>query len=352
MEKIQILKKWGMPKFTSMRMPIDESFRPSATIFGGDVDHLTEKVRQEFYEQNDIKKSENLVINEMKPYTKRNKIIPLSLIPSEWNSKNQNDIDWYNSDDSRYVCFTRWDGKKVLIPAAISISLPFKKGLSWITYSGYAHDNKFEIAVEKGIMELIERDDFASWWHKGNGLFDVNMTQLELIKRMIKEVKISPNVKKVDLFEIPNEWGVITILCVIYSNEYPKISLGLGASFNLEYSCKHAILEAVGSYRGHMWEALNGEANVNMLRFEEIYKHILETRTNSRLNNNIQKYSIEKLMKKTQTYFSTINNKNGYTIKAYSTLLQPETMLKTTPFVSRLILRTDKPLKLGTAPFW
>lgn len=126
---------------------------------------------------------------------------------------------------------------------------------------------------------------------------------------MIREIKISQNVNKVDLFEIPNEWGVITILCVIYSNEYSQISLGLGASFNLNHSCRHAILEAVGTYRGHMWEVLNGEVGLDMLSFGDVYERILETKLNSGLDNNIPKCSIEELMKKTQTYFSRLTIK-------------------------------------------
>lgn len=57
-------------------------------------------------------------------------------------------------------------------------------------------------------------------------------------------------------------------------------------------------------------------------------------------------------MKKTQTYIACINSKNGYTVKAFSTLLQPETLVDTTPFTSRLLLRTMNPLKKGTIPFW
>ncbi len=79
--------------------------------------------------------------------------------------------------------------KSIFFPAAISIVMPKEKGLSWVTYSGYSHDKKLEKAYLKAIYELIERDDFAAWWHKSLNIYLVDDWDSPLISEMMAYIQ-------------------------------------------------------------------------------------------------------------------------------------------------------------------
>lgn len=80
--------------------------------------------------------------------------------------------------------------------------------------------------------------------------------------------------------------------------------------------------------------------------------HVKETKSNTIYPDCTLNMQLKELMKRTETYLTIINSKDGYTVKAFSTKLQPETLVNSTPLTSRLLLRTNKPLIRGCMPFW
>ena len=133
---------------------------------------------------------------------------------------------------------------------------------------------------------------------------------------------------------------------------FPQISIGLGTNSIKESAIIHAIDECVGSYKGLLFESFHGRINYSELNSRAVAKHIIKTKVSTTFSNSISNLNLEELMKNTETFFAIINSQCGYTVKAFSTKLQPETLVDTTPLTSRLLLRTNRPLIKGCMPFW
>lgn len=247
------------------------------------------------------------------------------------------------------------EGDNIFVPAAISVILPKGEGLNWVTDSGYAHDAVLSVAKEKAINELIERDDFSAWWHKNLKVNQVSIDKKCKSSTMRNAIENSPHVTKDLLFEIPNEWSISTFMNVICLDEYPFVAIGLGTRGNIELAAEHAILESVTTLRGIIWEALRNKNEIYLSRYNEILNKLKVTKSKQsiRLNqiaeqNNASKHTIESA----KILTTTISAENGYTVKAFSMMLQPEILVDSTPFVLRLLLRTQNTVTRGVSPFF
>lgn len=343
---------YGLPNFLTVRDVINGSFRPVATKYIGENKNVSEDAHSEYLEVQDADLSCKHVVTLMNRNTSYYVHRPIDMHPCWWNlNKVSSDVDWYNSDDNRYVKFVDWNNEVHFFPAAISIVMPKEKGLSWVTYSGYSHDKKLEKAYLKAIYELIERDDFAAWWHKSLNIYLVDDWYSPLISEMMAYIQEGKK-RRCQLFQIPNEWGLYTIMCIIESSIFPQISIGLGTNSIKESAIIHAIDECVGSYKGLLFESFHGRINYSELNSRAVAKHIIKTKVSTTFSNSISNLNLEELMKNTETFFAIINSQCGHTVKAFSTKLQPETLVDTTPLTSRLLLRTNRPLIKGCMPFW
>lgn len=343
---------YGLPNFLTVREIINGSFRPVATRYVSEKKSVFQDVHSEYLEIKDADLSYKHVVNLMNRNTSHYIHQPMEMHPCWWNlKKNSVDVNWYNSDDRRYIKFFDWDNKTHFFPAAISIVMPPEKGLSWVTYSGYSHDKNLKRAYLKSIYELIERDDFAAWWHKSLRISSLDNIRTPIIREMIAYIQ-KDDKRRCHLFRIPNEWGLYTIMCIIESSIFPQISIGLGTNSIIQNAIIHAIDECVGSYKGLLFGAFHGQINYSELNSINVMKHIEKTKTNIASSNSVSALNLKELMKRTGTYLTIINSQHGYTVKAFSTKLQPETLIDSTPLTSRLLLRTNKPLIKGSVPFW
>ncbi|MCI1523728.1 MAG: hypothetical protein LKH52_01130, partial [Lactobacillus crispatus] len=104
--------------------------------------------------------------------------------------------------------------------------------------------------------------------------------------------------------------------------------------------------------RSLLFDAFHGQINYSELNSSKVIDHIKKTKANTIYSDCTLNMQLKELMKRTETYLTIINSKDGYTVKAFSTKLQPETLVNSTPLTSRLLLRTNKPLIRGCMPFW
>lgn len=351
MTRFETIPSFGFPNFLTRRRNINGNFRPCATTFQ-DSDILNRKVQNEWQEIHDANNSEKKIITWHSQYTSPYIFRPYRLVPDFWNTKTKSDCQWYFSKDERYIDFRNWEDTQFLIPAAISVVLPIGEGLSWVTYSGYAHDANLKRAKQKALFELIERDDFAAWWHKNLRISPVDVGNSPLCTEMITSIHQNKYVITCNVYSIPNEWYLSTMMTVIELSEYPYIVFGLGTSESEESATTHSILEAVNSIKGLSWSAMHGDIDYPN-QAEKISLKLAQTVNGPQIGLKPVRMSINfyQLQKNTQTYFSKISEKNGFTVKAFSTLLQPEVLTDTTPFSNRLIFRTEHPLIREISPF-
>jgi hypothetical protein len=246
---------YGFPDFITIRDIVNGSFRPVATKYIGENRNVFEEAHSEYLEVQDADQSYKHIITMMNRNTSYFVHRPIDLHPCWWNLKKiPLDVNWYSSDDNRYIKFIDWNGRAHFFPAAISVVMPPEKGLSWVTYSGYSHDERLEDAYLKAVYELIERDDFAAWWHKSLTIYPVDYVEAPLISKML--TSINKNERQCYLYRIPNEWGLYTIMCIIKSPDFPQISIGLGTNYKIQNAIIHAMDECVGTYKGLLFETV------------------------------------------------------------------------------------------------
>jgi len=351
MFECEIIDDFGFPEFITKRHNINGNFRPCATSFYKN-NFSDYKVKSEWQEIKDADNSYKNIINWKSEFTTPFIFRPYRMRPSLWNRKEKRDFDWYFSSDDRYLSFIGWDNNEYLIPAAISVVLPFNEGLSWVTYSGYAHDENFQLAKKKSLLELIERDDFMAWWHKNLSIDLIDTNNSRNCSELINSIHNNPSVYDCQLYSIPNEWNVFTMMTVIRLNVYPYTVFGLGSSESAEFSAQHSILEAVNSVKGLDWSATHGDLDY-CDRSAKVLKKLKETVTPNKrqILNTKHDMNFYQLQKRTKTYFTKISSHDGYTVKGFSMLLQPEILIDTAPFMDRLIMRTEHPLIREISPF-
>lgn len=115
---------------------------------------------------------------------------------------------------------------------------PISSGLSFYT--------NLDIAILKGILEVIERDAIMKWWHSDFPFIntvDVNTTYSFGIServRRIREVNLD-----FYLFNISEFDEVPVILSLIHSNEYPYACFGASCNLNIERAISKSLDEAI-----------------------------------------------------------------------------------------------------------
>ena len=99
---------YGLPNFLTVRDVINGSFRPVATKYIGENKNVSEDAHSEYLEVQDADLSCKHVVTLMNRNTSR----PIDMHPCWWNlNKVSSDVDWYNSDDNRYVKFVDWNNE-------------------------------------------------------------------------------------------------------------------------------------------------------------------------------------------------------------------------------------------------
>lgn len=326
MNDIIKVPNFNIQGFSTYKKRSSLSFRPSSTS-------LFDKAAQEGTT------AEILEEKDMLNYTPPSYTDYDASIPIVYNRPVENlaDTDWYQQKEHNLVQMFNTENKQnsVYVPSDL-ITFPTnydvknRLTLHWGSSEGYAHDNDKFISIEKGKSELIEHHSMMFWWFGKSSILELNNIRITEYNTLLSQ----KYVKAVKIYEIleGKAFGYHTIMVVLETYDYPKISVGFGANKDIKSAINHAILESVHSYQGDNWYALttnpDSHTNFNHKFYQLVY------------NSRVDKY--EKINRKhVDFYYSIINNDSGYTTKVYSPNLQTSIVNKYVPFYYPELLNED-----------
>ena len=305
---------------------------------------------------NEEKTEQNEMINclrYIKPVQVNNLYSP-KIIPAEITQ----DTQWYESDQQPKTNFFKvknYNGQldftqQILLPIDISlyineIDLSNTKKIHWATSGGFANSKLKDVAIAKGISELVENHFKMYWWFNKTKIYLINNKILKNNNAFFK-LNTQSIVCKASLYllEIPEKVGSYVAMCVLETKEYPYLSLGFGTNNIFDRAITHAIYEAIHYYRGTNWYRLIGEdekqyitknEDILCLIGETLNKHLFEKEEFPKIPSNIitDRFS----------FFAKVihSSKMGITTKVFSTELQPIVNSKYVPFFYQDLKTTD-----------
>lgn len=350
---------FGIKKFKTVKNFTSMEFRPSATSL--ELDKAIIAMRKERSEQEDMINSKNHV----NIVCQSDKLIAPKIKPAEAIS----DTMWFQgSQNPRTTFFAVKDysgnidyQNKILLPIDISLysetfDLYDKKSLHWATSGGFANDTSQNIAIAKGMSELIENHLKMYWWFNATPLYLINVDEKNILLNVLNNQLL---VQKTRLFllDLPSKVGSYVAMCVLETKSFPYVSIGFGAHHNLNASVNHAICESVHYYRGANWYKLMGESEkIYTSKNKEILSLINKT-ANSKLNSflDFDEINIDSITRKFSFFAKTIySNAIGTTTKVFSTDLQPLVNSVYVPFFDNKLVRNkniNKRQKYKGVPF-
>ncbi len=322
----------GVSGFYTYHLIEGKNFRPCATrIRKSDAVQATEIEAKEIeYIYN--KNFPNVFFGGM---SLGNFILPIHLHPFIWQTRTLQDVKWYNRKNVEYIPFYNYkNGRLKYIPKELSVFYEKREGegLTFSPQEGYSYDKSLEQAKIKAAMELIEKDVITLWWHREMPsrtiIIDDDIADSDIL--YIKEQLSNQNIG-LTLLEIENDLGVYVIVCVLNQNDYPSITYGSSAHFNIKEAVKYAIFEAISCIVGLRYE---------FIHFKQIYKHFvfpIFTATNSlvKLSSYKEILSLERAITQYDIYYSFVKSEEGYLVKAYCYELQQTLYTETVPLTKR-----------------
>lgn len=322
----------GVSGFYTYHLMGEKMFRPCATrIRKTDAIQATEIEAKEI-ELISNKKFPNVLFGGI---SLSNFILPIHLHPFIWQKRTLQDVNWYNRKNVEYIPFYNYKNESLkYIPKELSIYYEKHKGegLTFSPQEGYSFDKSLEQAKIKAAMELIEKDVITLWWYRETPsrtiIIDdaIDDTDFLYIKEQLSKQNIS-----LTLLEIENDLGVYVIVCILRQDEYPSITYGSAAHFNIQEAVKHAIFEAISCIAGLRYEFIHFKHTCTHF----VFPTFIATNSLVKLSDYRKILSLEQAITQYDIYYSYIVTEDGYLVKAYCYELQPTLYSETVPLTKR-----------------
>lgn len=216
------------------------------------------------------------------------------------------------------------------------IDLSNIKQIHWSTSGGFANSKIKDVAIAKGISELVENHFKMYWWFNKTKIYLINNKILKNNDAFFK-LNTQSIVCNVNLYllEVPEKVGSYVTMCVLETREYPYLSLGFGTNNIFDKAITHAIYEAIHYYRGANWYRLIGEDEKQYIVKNNDVLYLIKDTLTKQL---FEKEEFPKISSKIITdrfeFFAKIihSSELGITTKVFSTGLQPIINSKYVPF--------------------
>lgn len=328
---LENVSEFGIAGFYTYHFTEGSSFRPCATRINKDDAIRATKIEFDEMELISTRSFPSVLFNGI---SLGNFKLPIHLHPFMWQKRTLQDVKWYNHKNVEYIPFYNYkNGFLKYIPKELSVYYEKQEGVG-LTFSpqeGYSYDQDIERAKLKAAMELIEKDVVTLWWHRETSsktllIDDIAENDCVYIKNQLLRENI-----ELTILNIENDLGVYVVVCILKQNDYPSITYGSAAHFNINDAVKHAIFEAISCIAGLRYE---------FIHFKQIYTTFVYP--NFIMNNpitNLSDYeeilSLETVINKYDLFYSYVNTKKGYLVKAYCYELQSTLYCETVPLTKR-----------------
>lgn len=158
--------------------------------------------------------------------------------------------DYVFTDKSHFLweeVFDKKNQEKVLVPAQLlyNIYLPEKneKTIRTTISTGAACGPDYSFALLKGLIEIIERDNFTLYYLTRCPPPIINITQNKELSIKVGEISGMLH-SRILILDFSYDFSVYVICVFIISLDGTLCSIGLGSDFNLIDAIEHALLEA------------------------------------------------------------------------------------------------------------
>jgi len=320
------------------------SFRPAATA--EKIKDAISGLKNEYIEENDM-------LNPTCDYddTGKKKILFLPVEKSK-------DSLWYINQRKKLFSLMYkiksyngnfYEKAMVLVPSDLiyfkkEINLGKKEEIHWSTSGGVAHDKLLSKAIAKGISEVIENDQKMRWWFGRKKLLKLKNILLHQ-KIMKSNIVKDSSTYLVDGF---NKTGAFVCISIVKTLDFPNVSIGCSADYNLKRAAQHSVMEALNYYRGTNWYALkDSKVKYHYLKKNKDITELLDNSTilQEDINYIPNLLNKEQIMDNNDFYFKILSNDNGYTVKVFNVEAQPLISTKYVPFIDEK-LYTHKNIEL------
>lgn len=324
--------EFGITTFKTIKDINSMNFRPSVTSLN--ISDSILGMEKEKKEQEDMLKSYQLVKN------KNDKNHLYKVIPAE----KMHDTNWYYGSQIPGVEFYKVRNYKgdlnkkdsIILPKDIVLfkdqfNLENKSELHWATSGGFATDYSVDVAVSKGLSELVENHFKMFWWFNESPIY-----KLETKNKALNILKNQNIVKSVNVYllGLPEKIGSFVLMSILETKQYPFVSVGFAAHKVLKSAITHSLYEAVHYYRGVNWYKMMGDNEDYIKKNNEILTLIKKTMSDVFLESNISKKLCSSLITKNYQFFSKILSFGSkmVTVKTFSPDLQPLVNSEYVPF--------------------
>lgn len=250
---------------------------------------------------------------------------------------------WYNKIHCQYVPFFHYLTNELkYLPKDLTVcsNRHSSKGLTFSPQEGYSYDTNLELAKIKSAMELIEKDVVTLWWHRETEskriiLDDEINSDISALKKYLSDQNI-----KITILDLENDFDVYVIVCILeQDHDYPAITYGSAAHFDINVAVKHAIFEAVSCIAGLRYDFIH----FNLINNDIKYPNFIENSPTLNLSSYRDIRSLDNAFKKYDMYYTYVSTQEeGYLVKAYSFELQATLYCDTVPLTKRFFKASDK----------
>ncbi len=271
--------------------------------------------------------------------------LPIHLHPFMWQKRTIQDVNWYNEKNVEYIPFYNYkDGSLKYIPKELSVYYEKAKGigLSFSPQEGYSYDRDIVLAKVKVVMELIEKDIVTLWWHRETSsriivIDDDTDENIKIIRNQLLNQGID-----ITLLDIENDLGVYVVVCILKQDDFPSITYGSAAHFEIKGAVKHAIFEAISCIVGLRYEFIH----LKKIRTSFTYPDFISDNPLTNLSDYKEILNLKTAINKYDIYYSYISADEGYLVKAYCYELQPTLYSATVPLTKRFFRVNKKEVRI------
>lgn len=266
--------------------------------------------------------------------------LPIHLHPFMWQKRTSQDVYWYNKKNVIYTAFYNYrDDSLKYIPKELSIYHEKKnrEGLTFSPQEGYSFDKNIERAKIKAVMELIEKDVITLWWHRETSSRSILIDDADNELLFIKNKLLTQGIE-LTILEIENDLGVYVVVCILRQSEYPLITYGSAAHFNIKEAIKYAIFEAVSCIVGLRYEFIHLKKTYNNF----VYPNFIKSNQIIKLSDYQLTMSLETAINQYDIYYTYISTNEGHLVKAYCFELQPTLYCDTVPLTKRFFKASEQ----------
>lgn len=352
--------KFGIEYFKTIKDFDSLNFRPSATSL---------KVAKAVEAMNEEKIEQSTMISCLKNVktTQSDRIYSPKIVPAEITK----DTKWYEGKQQPKTIFYKvksYNGKlnfnnPILLPVDVSlyfdeIEFDDYEKIHWATSGGFACSKKENVAIAKGISELIENHFKMYWWFNKTDIYLISKKVLRTNLAFVKLVN-QAIINDVDLYllKIPEIVGSYISMCILKTSSFPYISVGFAANSVFKDAITHAIYEAIHYYRGSNWYRFIGDNEEQYIKKnKDIVSLVKETTNKSLIEREYFSDISPSIITKKFTFFAKVihSDSSFVTTKAYSMDLQPLINSNYVPFFYPDIFNQDnvrKRNKYNGGPF-